>query len=121
MTIPLDFYIYKKIILGGINSKNYHEIDYSNRHKYKNYTKYIQTGSVVSPKTLMIGYKINTIDGYKWMPVFSYQFGDIRSNVNREFTECYKNRIKNSLIETLLYNYNIPLELIDIIISYIYL
>lgn len=89
----IDVFSYRAIILGNIS-------------------KYIQfTNEYIISKSLIIGYKIKTIDGYKFMPVFNHKLGIIRNNLNSEFHQNYNERIKNITIGCLYWNIGLPLEL----------
>ena len=92
--MAVDVWKYREIILNGISCKNHVVIPVEDVEKYKNFTKFINShiikNNIFIPFSFMVGYNIETIDGYKWMPVFNHQYGRDKEALNNQFLEKYK-------------------------------
>ena len=92
--MAVDVWKYREIILNGISCKNHVVIPVEDIEKYKHFTKFINShiikNNIFIPFSFMVGYNIETIDGYKWMPVFNHQYGRDKEALNKQFLEKYK-------------------------------
>ena len=90
----VGFLKYRIYILGGLTEENFDKVEPSEINNYKNYTKFMLRNTNDFPKKYMIGYKISTISGTKWMPIYNNYLGDIRMILNKEFHKKYKSYFK---------------------------
>lgn len=114
MNDPMDVFIYRKIILGGLEPSKYitvsnSEIDYYYKKKI---TTFIQNDK------FMVGYNIPTIDGNIYMPVFCHKYGQNKCKMLEQLLEKTLLIFKEKQVNT-LFQIGLPYDITQIIKTYL--
>ena len=113
-----DVFTYRKIVLNTLptnTNKKYIII------KNKDYIPLNIPNYIIRDNEYVIGYNIDTVNGLKYMPVFSHNLGRLKNKMNSEFILKYKEYItreKNRKINT-LYTIGLPYELCELTYNFI--
>lgn len=81
-----DVFNYRRIVIGNINTSNYHTINHRIFNRYINNTSFIPYLNLI-PQTQVVDYNIPNISGIYWMPVFNHKLGRINELLNIEINK----------------------------------
>jgi hypothetical protein len=89
-----DVFNYRRIVIGNINTSNFHTINHRIFNRYRNYTTSIPYLNLI-PQNQVVAYNKPTISGIYWIPVFNHKLGKIKELLN---IEIHKKKIFKTLM-----------------------
>ena len=87
-----DVFTYRKIVLNIYHQRVTNNTKYIIINNFNSISKTVPH-FLIRDNEYVIGYNIDTVNGLKYMPVFSHNLGRLKNKMNSEFTLKYKEYI----------------------------